>query len=64
MKTIYTLNVTGKPLGAIGIIHDFTINVTLDGVDHTKEEIRLKAYDKANHIAGIEITSFTITQGS
>lgn len=57
METIYQVKVHGKTRGAIGIKHDFEIEVTMDGIGHTEEEIRLECYEQASHIEWIKVIS-------
>jgi hypothetical protein len=63
LKTVYDVKVFGRPLGAIGIFHEFKIVFILDGVNHTDDEIRLGCYEKADHIQWHKVNKKEVLNG-
>ncbi len=57
MKTKYRVTLHGRAVGAIGITHNMFLDITLEGEGHTEEQIRIAAYDQAEHISMFHVVS-------
>lgn len=56
-RTVYRVSIFGRRKFAVGVMHDFDINVILNGSNHSNEEIRIAAYDQCSNIHGFKILS-------